>query len=101
MKRLFFFVAVIISGCASGPTNEEIIQGWMGRHAAVLEKKAGMPDRVMESASGQIVYIYNRSRTHTTPTTSKVVEPIGAGLGGPFAPKAKIVHSGGQTHEYS
>ena len=79
MRSLLAFVAVIttiaLAGCAvpEYPTEEKyklICQSWVGANINSLVDSWGYPTREFRAPNGNSVYLYKRSKTHTTPVST-------------------------------
>jgi len=98
--KLLFLVALFISGCVTIPTAEKYnqqLQQFIGLHVSYIEKSMGYPTSKTETFNGDIVYVYDKSSTYTTPTQSRTTYTPAVTAGGVvYVPaKSKTSTTGG------
>ena len=101
--KLLLLVAFIISGCVTFPTTEKYnlkVQKYVGLPVSNLENTMGYPSRKTEAFNGDVVYIYDKSSSYTTPTKSKTTYTPAVKAGSvvyvPASSKTRV--TGGQTY---
>ena len=99
MKKLIIITAIVVmAGCGIWPTQEGFRQRlslYLGAHVATVESELGFPDRKTEDYKGNPIYIYNRSRSYTSPVNATTTYSPGYGYG-TLSAETRI--SGGGTY---
>ena len=71
-KCLFLSIALVclISGCASGPTTDDMMKSWLGHHSSDLVARWGVPQNKVPDGQGGEVWIYSQVWENTSPGSS-------------------------------
>lgn len=110
MKKYIWLLALIItvSGCATTAKYGEVLDSWVGHNINELVDSWGYPSSNFTAPNGNIVYVYSKASTYTTPVTAKTRGNIvnstpvvmGGGavvVGNSASYSSKTTYSGGQT----